>query len=106
VVVGFAGRGGVMEKLQVNRVLLKAAGVVGYRFGEQARQDPKAAAGIWSQFDTMVESGEIKPVVYDQPYQGFQDVSRALQDMEERKVWGRAVVTIVDQNNSPLRSRV
>jgi NADPH:quinone reductase-like Zn-dependent oxidoreductase len=30
VVVGFAGRGGDMERLKVNRVLLKGAGVLGY----------------------------------------------------------------------------
>jgi NADPH:quinone reductase-like Zn-dependent oxidoreductase len=30
VIVGFAGRGGAMEKLQVNRILLKSAGVLGY----------------------------------------------------------------------------
>jgi NADPH:quinone reductase-like Zn-dependent oxidoreductase len=30
VIVGFAGRGGDMEKLKVNRILLKGAGVVGY----------------------------------------------------------------------------
>jgi NADPH:quinone reductase-like Zn-dependent oxidoreductase len=30
VVVGFAGRGGEMEKLKVNRILLKSAGVLGY----------------------------------------------------------------------------
>jgi NADPH:quinone reductase-like Zn-dependent oxidoreductase len=30
VIVGFAGRDGKMEKLQVNRILLKSAGVLGY----------------------------------------------------------------------------
>jgi NADPH:quinone reductase-like Zn-dependent oxidoreductase len=33
VVVGFAGRGGQMELLKVNRVLLKGAGVIGYVSG-------------------------------------------------------------------------
>jgi NADPH:quinone reductase-like Zn-dependent oxidoreductase len=34
VIVGFAGRGGSMEALKMNRVLLKGAGVVGYVSGD------------------------------------------------------------------------
>lgn len=34
VIVEFAGRGGKIEEVKANRILLKAATVVGYRFGE------------------------------------------------------------------------
>jgi len=100
VVVGFAGRGGKMEKLQVNRILLKGAGVVGYRFGEHGRRDPAAAAQIWADFDAMVESGAIRPVVYHQSYHGLDDIRRALEDMEQHKTWGRAVVNMPDQQTA------
>jgi len=39
-------------------------------------------------------------VVYAVDYIGLEDVRRALKDMEKRKVWGRAVVTISDEGSS------
>jgi NADPH2:quinone reductase len=49
---------------------------------------------IWTDFDRMVELGAIKPVVYNKEYKGLDKVIEALEDMEARKVWGRAVVTL------------
>jgi len=46
----------------------------------------------------MAESGSIKAIVYDKHYRGLDDISRALDDLHDRKVIGRAVVTIVDQD--------
>jgi NADPH2:quinone reductase len=34
------------------------------------------------------------PVVFDKEYKGLEGVVEALEDMEARKVWGRAVVTL------------
>ncbi|KAF2671244.1 NAD(P)-binding protein [Microthyrium microscopicum] len=105
VIVGFAGRGGDMESLKVNRILLKGAGVVGYRFGEHGRQKPAETAKIWKDFDDMVDTGLIRPVVYNTPYQGLASISTAMNDMHNRKAWGRAVVTISQADNQ-ARSRI
>ncbi|KAF2436726.1 quinone oxidoreductase [Tothia fuscella] len=104
VVVGFAGRGGDIEKVRANRVLLKSAAVLGYRFGEHGRRDPEAVARIWRDFDGMVADGSIKAVVYNVKYTGLDDVSRAMLDLAERKVWGRAVITVADEDEI-LRDR-
>jgi NADPH:quinone reductase-like Zn-dependent oxidoreductase len=73
------------------------------RFGEHGRRDPKAVAKIWADFDHMVATGAIKPVVYKKQYQGLESIVNALEDMESRKVWGRAVVTISDIESSKSR---
>ncbi|KAF2102830.1 zeta-crystallin [Rhizodiscina lignyota] len=97
VIVGFAGRGGKMEDLKVNRVLLKQISLVGYRFGESSRQFPDHAKAVWDEFMQMVSEGKIKPVEYAESYNGLRDIPRALEDMHQRKVWGRAVVKISEE---------
>jgi NADPH:quinone reductase-like Zn-dependent oxidoreductase len=113
VIVGFAGRGGVMEDLKVNRVLLKSISLVGYvskdhhplewllliikqRFGEHSRNFPSHTKAVWDEFYAMVTAGKIKPVQYAAEYTGLRDIPRALEDMRQRKVWGRAVVKVSD----------
>jgi NADPH:quinone reductase-like Zn-dependent oxidoreductase len=98
VIVGFAGRGGDIEKVRMNRILLKSASVMGYRFGEHGRRHPEQVKEIWRDFDAMVEEGGIRAVVYDQKYLGLDSVPRAMNDLAEHKVWGRAAVQIADEN--------
>jgi NADPH:quinone reductase-like Zn-dependent oxidoreductase len=107
VIVGFAGRGGQMEALRMNRILLKGAGVLGYRFGEHSRRAPAEVAEIWNEVDEMVQIGALKSVVYQpkQPYLGLQDVPRALDDLHHRKVWGRAVIALKPEDASQ-RSKI
>ncbi|KAK7520199.1 hypothetical protein IWZ03DRAFT_343758 [Phyllosticta citriasiana] len=93
-VVGFAARGGVMERVSMNKVLLKGASVIGYRFGEQSRRNPAATAAIWKETMTLISKNKIQPVVYKQFYRGLEMVPRALLDIGERNVWGRAVVSV------------
>lgn len=96
VIVGYAARDGDVERIRANRILLKNAAVVAFRFGETGRQDPEKAKRIWDEFDRMVERGLIKAVVYRENYKGIDDIPRAMNDLHSRKVWGRAVVRIVD----------
>lgn len=103
VIVGFAGRHGDIEKVRANRMLLKSAVVMGYRFGEHGRRFPQEVKDIWKTFDDLVEMGNIKAVVYDEAYKNLDDVPRALKDLEQRKVWGRAVVDIDNDGNTKAR---
>ncbi|KAF3000773.1 transcription elongation factor spt5 [Curvularia kusanoi] len=94
VIVGFAARGGKMEKVRANRILLKSAMVLGYRFGEDGRHDPQRTKDAWNGFMRLVEDGSVKPVVYEEEYRGLEAVARALEDAKEHRAWGRAVVRI------------
>jgi NADPH2:quinone reductase len=99
VVVGFAGRDGDIENIRANRILLKSAAVMGYRFGEHGRQAPEQAAQVWKDFDRMVEEGVIEAVVYKEHYEGLDDVPRAMLDLAERRVWGRAVIEVASERD-------
>lgn len=110
IIVGFAGRGGDIEKVRANRMLLKSAAVMGYRFGEHGRRDPETVRKIWKEFDAMVDEGKIKAVVYSQAYLGLDSVGRAMNDLATHKVRGRAVVKIaeeeVDETEEKARSNL
>ncbi|KIW15325.1 hypothetical protein PV08_05370 [Exophiala spinifera] len=93
VVAGFAGLNGKMETLSMNRVLLKGARLLGYRYGETGRRNPSETEQVWKGLDAMLESGRVKPVIY-RTYHGLESVPRALDDLASRKVWGKAVVEI------------
>jgi NADPH2:quinone reductase len=51
----------------------------------------------------MVESGAIQPVVYKKSYSGLGDVRIALEDLEAREVYGRAVITVSSENEAKPR---
>lgn len=95
VVLGFAARGGVMEDVKMNKLLLKSITVSGYRFGESGRRFPRQLEEIWAGYLEMLSSGRLKPILYGK-YEGLEDVGRALQDLEDRKVYGKVVVKVAD----------
>lgn len=95
VILGFAARGGIMENVKMNKLLLKSITVTGYRFGESGRRFPKQLEEIWAGYLEMLSSGKLKPILYGK-YEGLEDVGRALQDLEKRKVYGKVVVKVAD----------
>ncbi|KAF2709611.1 hypothetical protein K504DRAFT_406959 [Pleomassaria siparia CBS 279.74] len=103
VVVGFAARGGKMEEIRTNRILLKSAMVHGYRFGEDGRHDPQRIRDVWNGFMKMVESRSIKPVIYKEDYRGLEAVPSALDGLRTHKVWGRAILRINEEKGSGQR---
>jgi NADPH:quinone reductase-like Zn-dependent oxidoreductase len=62
VIVGFAARGGKIEEVRANRILLKSITVLGYRFGEDGRRFPGNTELVWKAFMELVENGSIRPV--------------------------------------------
>lgn len=95
--IGFAGREGNMEKIAMNRLLLRQAKVIGYRYGETHRRRPEETAKIWDALERLINNGEIKPTVFEREYLGLEMVAKAMYDMANRKVWGKAVI-VVDED--------
>lgn len=93
VIAGFAGRKGVMEKVAMNRILLKNAKVLGYRYGESGRRDPKHTAECWRGIEELLSQGKMKPLIY-KVHKGLDKVGDGLQELYERKVWGKAIVEV------------
>ncbi|KAL3418530.1 zeta-crystallin [Phlyctema vagabunda] len=94
IVVGFAGSEGDIEKIAMNRVLLKQAQIIGYRFGETGRRYPQENLATWYGLKQMLEQHLIEPTIFDKKYYGLESVVPALVDLAERRVWGKAVVVI------------
>ncbi|KAG4442098.1 hypothetical protein IFR05_002435, partial [Cadophora sp. M221] len=88
------------ERIAMNRVLLRQAQVIGYRYGETDRIDPAETAQIWRELKPLWEEGKFKPTVYDVEYRGLESVVRAMRDLESRKVWGKAVI-VMDHGDRP-----
>ncbi|EEQ84432.2 alcohol dehydrogenase [Blastomyces dermatitidis ER-3] len=99
VLVGFAGREGVMEQLSVNRILLRQAVVIGYRYGETNRRNPNETKLIWDGLMNLIKSNAVKPVTFEKRYRGLSEVRNAMSDLQARKIYGKAVI-YVDENES------
>lgn len=108
VVAGFAARTGTgaekvdeLEKVAVNRILLKQIKVLGYRFGETSRRLPQETIKMWKGLNEMLAREErvIKPVVYA-TYKGLDNVNEAMEALSQRKVYGKAVIEVCDEHEA------
>ncbi|KAF5010133.1 hypothetical protein FDECE_3679 [Fusarium decemcellulare] len=104
-VVGFAGRNGEMEKIAMNRVLLKQATLIGYRYGESLRRYPEERHRIWAELQPLFDSGKIRPSTFKR-YQGLQSVPQALKDLSSRKISGKAVIEISKVENKQAQAKL
>jgi len=63
--------------------------------------EPGETTEIWKGLSAMLDQGLLKPTVYDREYVGLESVSTALQDLSNRKVWGKAVIRIDSGHQKP-----
>jgi NADPH2:quinone reductase len=89
-VVGFTG--GRIPEVRVNRLLLGNIDVRGVGWGAYAMARPGFMRSQWDELLPMLESGVVDPpVAATYP---VDEVSRALRDLEERRVLGKTVLTL------------
>ena len=86
-----------MEKVAMNRLLLKQIEVIGYRYGETARRRLDETVGIWRGLESMIKEGKVTPTVFEKEYIGLGSLGEAMYDMADRKVWRKAVVMIDEE---------
>jgi NADPH2:quinone reductase len=89
-VIGFAS--GRIPNLAINRVLLKNMSVVGVLWGGWVQSHPEYPAEAHASLMELFGAGKIRPVV-SATYK-FDEVPRAMRDLADRKVMGKAVVKI------------
>lgn len=92
-VVGFASGEGIPE-VKVNRLLLNNVDVRGVGWGAYAMVRPGYMSEQWAALLPLVENGTINPPI-GTTY-AFEDVGRALADIDERRILGKAVVRVRD----------
>ncbi|KAF7561471.1 hypothetical protein G7046_g2673 [Stylonectria norvegica] len=102
-VVGFAGREGQMEKIAMNRVLLKQVTLMGYRYGESIRRCPEERQRIWRELQPLLDAGMIRPAV-SKCYSKLESVPQALMDLSQRKIAGKAVIQVSQAKEDDARS--
>lgn len=66
------------------------------------RIDPAETEKIWEGLKDMWEKGLLRPIIYDKEYAGLESVLPAMRDLASRKVWGKAVIKMVDDGRARL----
>ena len=101
VVVGFAA--GMVEKVAMNRVLLKNVSLVGVHWGRYAKEEPEVVEEVWRGLGEMMEKGLFKGTVFtDREFVGLETVGKALGMLGRRETWGKVVVKVSQEGESKL----
>ena len=89
VVIGFAAGG--IPTIKLNRVLFRNISIVGAAWGEYIRTHPDVPALLHDELVEMIDAGMRPPVNVTYP---LEDLPKALTDLAEGRVRGKAVVQI------------
>ena len=89
-VIGFAS--GRIPTIATNRVLLKNISVVGVLWGGYVQSHPEYSATVHPRLMELYEAGKIHPSV-GAMYR-LEDAPRGMRDLADRKIMGKAVITI------------
>ena len=76
----------------MNHVLLKSYDIVGVHWGASVMRDPSSVRRQLEAVLAHVAKGDFTPPLF--PPFAFEDAARALQDLADRKTWGKAVVRL------------
>ena len=100
-VIGFAA--GDIEKVAMNRVLLKNVSLVGLHWGMYTREEPETIEEVWRGLFRLMDEGKFKGTVYsDRSFTGLESVGEALGMLGRRETWGKVVVSVPQDGQSKL----
>jgi NADPH2:quinone reductase len=88
-VIGFVA--GIPEA-PMNHVLLKSYDIVGVHWGASVMRDPLSVHRQMEAVFQLVGRGDFTPPLYP-PFK-FEDAAQGLQDLADRKTWGKAIVSV------------
>ncbi|KAI4216483.1 MAG: hypothetical protein LQ351_000972 [Letrouitia transgressa] len=101
VVVGFAA--GNIEKVAMNRVLLKNVSLVGLHWGMYVKAELETNENVWKGLSQLIKEGKFKGTVYiDRRFTGLEMVSEALDMLGRRETWGKVVVAVPQKIETKL----
>lgn len=100
-IIGFAA--GDIEKVAMNRVLLKNVSLVGIHWGMYAREEPETVESAWDGLFKLMREGKFRGTEYtDKKFVGLESVGAALSSLGRRDTWGKVVITVPQNGQSKL----
>ncbi|KAF7550121.1 hypothetical protein G7046_g8115 [Stylonectria norvegica] len=100
-VVGFAA--GAIEKVAMNKVLLKNIALVGIHWGAYTVHEPATIVRVWEGIMALVEGGKLRGTEYtDEEFVGLERVGDALKALGGRGTWGKVVVKMPQEKENKL----
>ncbi|RMJ09629.1 hypothetical protein CDV36_010758 [Fusarium kuroshium] len=100
-IIGFAA--GKIEKVAMNKVLLKNISLVGLHWGAYSIHEREMIPKVWQGIMDLVKEGKIRGTEYtDQEFVGLESVGPALKALGGRGTWGKVVVKIPEEGQSKL----
>ena len=100
-IVGFAA--GNIEKVAMNKVLLKNISLVGIHWGAYSINERAMIPVVWEGIMKLVAEGKLKGTEYtDEEFVGLDRVKDALVALGGRGTWGKVVVKIPQEGGSRL----
>jgi NADPH2:quinone reductase len=100
-IVGFAG--GAIEKVAMNKVLLKNISLVGIHWGAYSINEKETIPVVWQGITKLVKEGKIRGTEFtDEEFVGLDRVKDALVALSGRGTWGKVVVKIPQEGGSRL----
>lgn len=98
VVIGFAG--GNIEKLALNRVLLKNISVTGLHWGRYPVMERETMHTTWKGIFEMINKGQVRGITFtDKKFVGLESLPAALTALGGRETWGKVAITIPEDED-------
>ncbi|KAM7224539.1 thioredoxin reductase [Rhypophila decipiens] len=98
-IVGFAA--GSIEKVAMNKALLKNISLVGIHWGMYATKEPEGVVKVWQGINKLVAEGKFRGTEFtDKEYVGLEAVPDALKALGGRETWGKVVVKVPQPGQS------
>lgn len=100
-VVGFAA--GTIEKLALNKVLLKNISIVGIHWGAYTINEPEAITEVWDGIRDLIRQGKFRGTEFtDKEFVGLEAVPAALQALGGRETWGKVIIAVPQGDEAKL----
>ena len=101
VVVGFAA--GEIEKVAMNRVLLKNVSVMGLHWGMYMKEEKETVEVVWRELYRLIGEGKFRGTEFtDRELVGLESVKEGLKMLGKRETWGKVVVEVPQEKESKL----
>ncbi|KAH8764824.1 hypothetical protein F5883DRAFT_461683 [Diaporthe sp. PMI_573] len=100
-VIGFAA--GAIEKVAMNKVLLKNISIVGIHWGMYSKMESETEVRVWKEILQLIEDGKFRGTEFtDKEFVGLESIPEALKALGSRETWGKVVVKVPQDGQARL----